>query len=86
MLGEHAAPSSDPALTVTLHVWDLVNLLCADVMCVCFPSISGLKVVGEPLSPALHLQLEESTGSREKDGKLLQEIITQVSGRVPSER
>lgn len=39
--------------------------------------ISGLKVVGEPLSPALHLQLEESTGSREKDGKLLQEIITQ---------
>ncbi|OBS83150.1 hypothetical protein A6R68_22865 [Neotoma lepida] len=39
--------------------------------------ISGLKVVGESLSPALHLQLEESTGSREKDVKLLQEIVIQ---------
>ncbi|XP_060228834.1 serine palmitoyltransferase 1 isoform X1 [Meriones unguiculatus] len=37
--------------------------------------ISGLKVVGESLSPALHLQLEESTGSREKDMKLLQEVV-----------
>ncbi|ERE77464.1 serine palmitoyltransferase 1 [Cricetulus griseus] len=37
--------------------------------------ISGLKVVGESLSPALHLQLEESTGSREKDVQLLQEMV-----------
>ncbi|XP_052012787.1 serine palmitoyltransferase 1 [Apodemus sylvaticus] len=37
--------------------------------------VSGLKLVGESLSPALHLQLEESTGSREKDMKLLQKIV-----------
>ncbi|KAK2499200.1 hypothetical protein MC885_018343 [Smutsia gigantea] len=50
---------------------------------VCFPflSISGLKVVGEPLSPAFHLQLEESTGSREQDVKLLQEIVNQCMDR-----
>lgn len=49
-------------------------------MCV-FPffRISGLKVVGESLSPAFHLQLEESTGSREQDVRLLQEIVDQVS-------
>lgn len=45
-----------------------------------FPfSISGLKVVGEPLSPAVHLQLQESSGSREGDVKLLQEIVNHVS-------
>lgn len=44
-----------------------------------FLSISGLKVVGESISPAFHLQLEESTGCRERDVKLLQEIVTQVS-------
>lgn len=38
--------------------------------------ISGLKVAGESISPAFHLQLEESTGSRDKDVKLLQEIVT----------
>lgn len=53
-------------------------------MCVCmcvfpFLSISGLKVAGESISPAFHLQLEESTGSRDKDVKLLQEIVTGVS-------
>ncbi|OCU01214.1 hypothetical protein XELAEV_18007003mg [Xenopus laevis] len=37
--------------------------------------ISGLKVVGESFSPAFHLQLEKSTGCREKDMKLLQNII-----------
>ena len=47
---------------------------------VCFPfSVPGLKVVGESISPALHLQLEETTGCRERDVKLLQEIVTQVS-------
>lgn len=52
-----------------------------DLMLVCvFPfSISGLKVVGEPLSPAFHLQLTDSTGSREEDVKLLQEIVNHVS-------
>ena len=53
-----------------------------------FLSISGLKVVGESISPAFHLQLEESTGCRERDVKLLQEIVTQVSiqlfGRISS--
>uniref|UniRef100_A0A2K6S075 Serine palmitoyltransferase long chain base subunit 1 n=1 Tax=Saimiri boliviensis boliviensis TaxID=39432 RepID=A0A2K6S075_SAIBB len=36
--------------------------------------ISGLKVMEESFSPAFHLQLEESTGSREQDIRLLQEI------------
>lgn len=50
-----------------------------DLRCV-FPfSISGLKVVGESFSPAFHLQLRESTGSREEDVKLLQEIVNHVS-------
>lgn len=43
--------------------------------------ISGLKVVGESLSPAFHLQLEESTGSREQDVRLLQEIVDQCMNR-----
>ncbi|XP_036134393.1 serine palmitoyltransferase 1 isoform X3 [Molossus molossus] len=43
--------------------------------------ISGLRVVGEALSPAFHLQLEESTGSREQDVKLLQEIVSQCMDR-----
>ncbi|XP_027988942.2 serine palmitoyltransferase 1 isoform X2 [Eptesicus fuscus] len=43
--------------------------------------ISGLKVVGEALSPAFHLQLEASTGSREQDAKLLQEIVRQCLDR-----
>lgn len=52
-----------------------------DLMLACvFPfSISGLKVVGESLSPAFHLQLTDSTGSRDKDVKLLQEIVKHVS-------
>nr|BAE88678.1 unnamed protein product [Macaca fascicularis] len=43
--------------------------------------ISGLKVGGESLSPAFHLQLEESTGSREQDVRLLQEIVDQCMNR-----
>uniref|UniRef100_A0A8I3P1Z6 Serine palmitoyltransferase 1 n=1 Tax=Canis lupus familiaris TaxID=9615 RepID=A0A8I3P1Z6_CANLF len=43
--------------------------------------ISGLKVVGESLSPAFHLQLKDSTGSREKDVKLLQEIVNHCMDR-----
>uniref|UniRef100_A0ABI7WXG3 Serine palmitoyltransferase 1 n=1 Tax=Felis catus TaxID=9685 RepID=A0ABI7WXG3_FELCA len=43
--------------------------------------ISGLKVVGESFSPAFHLQLQESTGSREDDVKLLQEIVNHHQGR-----
>ncbi|KAM9250965.1 serine palmitoyltransferase 1 isoform 2-T2 [Cariama cristata] len=37
--------------------------------------ISGLKIVGESFSPALHLQLEESCGSRENDVKLLKRVV-----------
>lgn len=51
--------------------------MCALSLC----SISGLKVVGEALSPAFHLQLQESTGSRAKDVRLLQEIVDQVRVR-----
>ncbi|KAA0703683.1 Serine palmitoyltransferase 1 [Triplophysa tibetana] len=36
---------------------------------------AGLKVVGENFAPALHLQLENSTGSRENDLKLLRAIV-----------
>ncbi|XP_064436006.1 serine palmitoyltransferase 1 isoform X2 [Mirounga angustirostris] len=43
--------------------------------------ISGLKVVGESLSPAFHLQLTDSTGSREEDVKLLQEIVNHCMDR-----
>uniref|UniRef100_A0A2K5RLV0 Serine palmitoyltransferase 1 n=2 Tax=Cebus imitator TaxID=2715852 RepID=A0A2K5RLV0_CEBIM len=43
--------------------------------------ISGLKVVGESFSPAFHLQLEESTGSREQDVRLLQEIVDQCMNK-----
>ncbi|XP_078242341.1 serine palmitoyltransferase 1 isoform X2 [Pogona vitticeps] len=43
--------------------------------------IPGLRVVGESLSPALHLQLEESTGSREGDMRLLKEIIDYCMNR-----
>jgi len=35
--------------------------------------------VGESFSPALHLQLEESCGSRENDVKLLKRVVDYVS-------
>ncbi|XP_039615411.1 serine palmitoyltransferase 1 [Polypterus senegalus] len=37
--------------------------------------ISGLKVVGESISPAFHLQLEQSSGSRESDVRILNRIV-----------
>ncbi|KAJ6669681.1 hypothetical protein lerEdw1_000230 [Lerista edwardsae] len=40
--------------------------------------IPGLRVVGQSLSPALHLQLTESTGSRESDMRFLKEIVDYV--------
>ncbi|KAB0397606.1 hypothetical protein E2I00_002365 [Balaenoptera physalus] len=43
--------------------------------------ISGLRVVGEFISPAFHLLLEENTGCREREVKLLQEIVTQCTDR-----
>ncbi|NXO03508.1 SPTC1 palmitoyltransferase, partial [Rhinopomastus cyanomelas] len=43
--------------------------------------ISGLKVVGESFSPALHLQLEESCGSRESDEKLLKRLVDYCMNR-----
>ncbi|MGH0176227.1 UNVERIFIED_CONTAM: hypothetical protein FKN15_072584 [Acipenser sinensis] len=43
--------------------------------------ISGLEVVGESISPAFHLQLEKSTGSRELDVKLLRGIIDYCMNR-----
>lgn len=77
MLGKHAALTQ--ALPYQLCWGGPLSSQYAHVLCVCFSSISGLKVVGESLSPALHLQLEESTGSREKDVKLLQEVVDHVS-------
>lgn len=35
--------------------------------------------MGESFSPALHLQLEESCGSRENDVKLLKRVVDYVS-------
>uniref|UniRef100_A0A4W4H039 Serine palmitoyltransferase 1 n=1 Tax=Electrophorus electricus TaxID=8005 RepID=A0A4W4H039_ELEEL len=37
--------------------------------------IPGLKVVGEVFAPALHLQLEQSTGSRESDIRTLRALL-----------
>ncbi|XP_069481736.1 serine palmitoyltransferase 1 [Ambystoma mexicanum] len=44
-------------------------------------SVSGLRVVGESFSPALHLQLKNSTGSRDRDAKLLQSIVDYCMNR-----
>lgn len=41
--------------------------------------VPGLKLVGEPLAPALHLQLERSSGSRDSDMQLLRNIVDHVS-------
>ncbi|XP_015266123.1 PREDICTED: serine palmitoyltransferase 1 [Gekko japonicus] len=41
----------------------------------------GLRVVGQSLSPALHLQLEESTGTRDSDMRLLKEIVDYCMNR-----
>ncbi|KAG8130762.1 hypothetical protein E2320_017425 [Naja naja] len=43
--------------------------------------IPGLRLVGQSFSPALHLQLEESTGSRESDMRLLKEIVDYCMNR-----
>ncbi|KAG9486896.1 hypothetical protein GDO78_006992 [Eleutherodactylus coqui] len=43
--------------------------------------VEGLKVVGEIFSPAFHLQLERSTGCREKDTQLLQDIVDHCMNR-----
>ncbi|XP_044301984.1 serine palmitoyltransferase 1 isoform X1 [Varanus komodoensis] len=43
--------------------------------------IPGLRLVGESFSPALHLQLEESTGSQEGDMRLLKEIVDYCMNR-----
>ncbi|XP_015258752.1 PREDICTED: serine palmitoyltransferase 1 [Cyprinodon variegatus] len=37
--------------------------------------IPGLRLVGEPFAPALHLQLEKSSGSRTSDLQLLRSIV-----------
>lgn len=55
-----------------------VQVRCALKAFICF-RISGLKVVGESFSPALHLQLEKSCGSREDDVKLLKRVVDYVS-------
>lgn len=39
----------------------------------------GLKLVGVPFAPALHLQLERSSGSRDSDMQLLRTIVDYVS-------
>ncbi len=41
--------------------------------------IPGLKLVGVPFAPALHLQLERSSGSRDSDMQLLRAIVDYVS-------
>lgn len=41
--------------------------------------IPGLKLVGVQFSPALHLQLERSSGSRDSDMQLLRTIVDYVS-------
>ncbi|KAI3362262.1 hypothetical protein L3Q82_012228 [Scortum barcoo] len=43
--------------------------------------IPGLKLVGVPFAPALHLQLERSSGSRDSDMQLLRSIVDYCSDR-----
>lgn len=38
----------------------------------------GLKVVGDPHSPLIHLRLRESRGSRDADNDLLETFVTKV--------
>uniref|UniRef100_A0A3Q2FWG6 Serine palmitoyltransferase 1 n=1 Tax=Cyprinodon variegatus TaxID=28743 RepID=A0A3Q2FWG6_CYPVA len=45
--------------------------------------IPGLRLVGEPFAPALHLQLEKSSGSRTSDLQLLRSIVDYVLTRPP---
>lgn len=47
--------------------------------CSFFPfRIPGLKLVGEAFSPALHLQLERPSGSREADMQQLRSVVDHV--------
>lgn len=43
----------------------------------------GLKLAGVPVAPALHLELERSSGSRESDMKQLRSVVDYVSLTVP---
>lgn len=44
-----------------------------------FHRIPGLKLVGAPFAPALQLQLERSSGSRDADMQLLRSVVDYVS-------
>lgn len=45
----------------------------------------GLKLAGVPVAPALHLELERSSGSRESDMKQLRSVVDYVSLTVPDD-
>ncbi|XP_051540978.1 serine palmitoyltransferase 1 isoform X1 [Myxocyprinus asiaticus] len=55
-------------------IFNILSNKCKDVH-KALQGTPGLKVVGVPSAPALHLQLENSTGSRENDLKLLRTIV-----------
>ncbi|XP_048451306.1 serine palmitoyltransferase 1-like [Rhincodon typus] len=55
-------------------IFRVLRQKCQRIHCA-LQGISGLKVVGESFSPAIHLVFERSRGSRENDVKLLQEIV-----------
>jgi len=59
---------SDPSLIANLHknTQRLYNEL---------KRIKGLQITSSPQSPTIHLQLERSTGDREKDEDLLEQIV-----------
>lgn len=45
----------------------------------------GLKLAGVPVAPALHLELERSSGSRESDMKQLRSVVDYVSLTIPDD-
>lgn len=50
-------------------------------VCKALKGTPGLKLVGVPFAPALHLQLERSSGSRDSDMQLLRTIVDYCLGR-----
>lgn len=60
----------------------VIVVLCPDFCCSWLSvrdRTPGLKLVGVPFAPALHLQLERSSGSRDSDMQLLRSIVDYVS-------
>uniref|UniRef100_A0A672MN59 Serine palmitoyltransferase 1 n=1 Tax=Sinocyclocheilus grahami TaxID=75366 RepID=A0A672MN59_SINGR len=65
----------DPGNNIYIYIHKNKCILPSSLIYGGFCRTPGLKTVGEPLTPALHLLLENSTGSRTNDLKLLRAIV-----------